>query len=100
MAAIVWTEPALNDLDEIAEYIEFDDPDAAARFVARVIRHVRHLAKFPRIGSILPENPNSSYRQILEPPCRIFYRIEDDTVLIVHVIRSERLLRMDRLERY
>ena len=33
MVEVVWTEPALQDLDAIADYIALDKPDAACRFV-------------------------------------------------------------------
>ena len=33
------------------------------------------------------------------PPCRVFYRVEASTVLILYVMRSERLLRTHLLER-
>jgi toxin ParE1/3/4 len=29
MAQVIWAEPALNDLDAIADYIALDDPEAA-----------------------------------------------------------------------
>jgi plasmid stabilization system protein ParE len=29
MAEVIWTEPALNDLDAIADYIALDNPEAA-----------------------------------------------------------------------
>ena len=32
MAEIVWTDPALNDLEEMAEYIALDKPEAAEKF--------------------------------------------------------------------
>lgn len=35
MAQVTWTEPALSDLDEIAEYIALDNPGAAHRFVKK-----------------------------------------------------------------
>jgi len=31
MDRLIWTEPALNDLEAIAEYIALDKPDAARR---------------------------------------------------------------------
>ena len=37
MAEIVWTEPALSDLDAIADYIALDNPRALVR---RVFLHV------------------------------------------------------------
>lgn len=93
MAEIVWAEPALSDLDAIADYIALDNPVAAAELVTRVLEHVGQLAEHPRSGSILPELPGWRYRQIIEPPCRVIYRQERNQVLILHVVRSERLLR-------
>ncbi|HET6891419.1 MAG TPA: type II toxin-antitoxin system RelE/ParE family toxin [Pyrinomonadaceae bacterium] len=36
MAEIVWTEPALSDLDAIADYIAVENPEAAKRLVRKV----------------------------------------------------------------
>jgi len=93
MARLIWTEPALNDLEAIAEYIALDKPDAARRYVQRVFQAVEHLARFPKSGSIPPEIPHLPYRQAVIPPYRIFYRVEGADVLIVFVMRSEQRLR-------
>jgi plasmid stabilization system protein ParE len=97
MAKIVWLEPANDDLEEIAEYIALDNLEAAESFVFRVLRHVRQLAEHPRSGSLPPEFTTSQYRQIVEPPCRVFYRFDGETVFVLHVLRFERLLRISRL---
>jgi len=34
MAAVVWTGPALSDLDAIADYIALENPDAARDLIA------------------------------------------------------------------
>lgn len=93
MACLIWTEPALNDLEIIAEYIALDKPDAARRYVQKVFAAVERLERFPRSGSVPPEIPHLPYRQIVVPPCRIFYRIQKDHLFIVHVMRSEHLLK-------
>jgi toxin ParE1/3/4 len=93
MARVVWTEPALNDLEAIAEYIALDKPDAARRYVHRVFQAVERLARFPKSGSIPPEIPHLPYRQVVVPPCRVFYRTDGEDVLVVFVMRSERRLR-------
>lgn len=93
MAEIVWTEPALNDLDAIADYIAQENPEAAKRLVRNVFRHVDQLAAHPRSGSRIRELKGWRYRQIVEPPCRIFYRHESKRVYILYVMREERLLR-------
>ncbi len=101
MAKLIWTEPALADLDAIADYIALDDPEAAKAFVKRVFVHVEQLKSHPESGSIPQElRPIRVYRQIVEPPCRVFYRLaEDDKIYIVHVMRGERLLRGGNLKR-
>ncbi|WP_449466254.1 type II toxin-antitoxin system RelE/ParE family toxin [Stenotrophomonas humi] len=97
MAQIVWTEPALSDLDAIADYVAIEHPLAAADLVRRVIGHVEQLADHPESGSRPQELKRSRYRQIVEPPCRVFYRHDGHKVFILHVMRSERLLRKGRL---
>ena len=100
MARLIWTEPALNDLEAIAEYIALDKPDAARRYVQRVFQIVERLAQFPNSGSIPPEIPHLPYRQVVVPPCRIFYRTDGQEVLIVFVMRGEqRLVESDLTER-
>jgi plasmid stabilization system protein ParE len=78
MAELIWTEPALQDLDAIADYIALDNPIPARRLVQSVFEHVARLTAHPESGSHPPELRRSSrrYRQIVEPPCRVFYRYE------------------------
>ena len=97
MAQIVWTEPALNDLDAIADYIALENPTAAAELVRRVFAHVEQLEAHPESGSKPPELGRSRYRQIVEPPCRVFYRSDGERVFVLYVMRAEQLLRPDRL---
>jgi toxin ParE1/3/4 len=97
MAEIVWSEPALTDLDAIADYIALENPTAAAALVQRVFVHVEQLAQHPESGSRPPELKKSRYRQIVEPPCRIFYRYDGHKVFVLHVMRAERLLRKELL---
>ncbi len=93
MAEVVWAEPALSELDAIADYIALDNPEAARRLVQKIFDHVDHLESHPTLGSRPPELKGWRYRQIVEPPCRIFYRENAGRILILHVMRSERLVR-------
>jgi plasmid stabilization system protein ParE len=97
MAEIVWSEPALSDLDAIADYIALENPVAASALIKRIFGHVGQLADHPESGSRPQELGRSRYRQIVEPPCRLFYRYDGHEVLILYVMRSERLLRRRRL---
>ena len=98
MAQVIWTEPALDDLNEIAEYIALDKPSSAKWLVHEVFRKVKRLENFPKSGRKPPELDKTRYREVIIPPCRVFYRIEDEKVLILYVMRSERKLRKFILE--
>ncbi len=98
MAGLIWTEPALSDLETIVDYIALDDPEAARRLVQRVFQHVEHLADSPDSGPRPRELPRSRHRQIVEPPCRVFYRSDGKRVYILHVMRGERRLRRSTLK--
>jgi toxin ParE1/3/4 len=93
MAEIIWTEPALQDLDAIADYIALYNSDAAAKLVQKVFRHIEQLARHPESGSKPPELKGLPYRQMIELPCRIFYRCDGQRIFILYVMRAEKLLR-------
>ncbi len=97
MAAVIWTEPALQDLDTIADYIALDDPQAARGLVQRVFQRVAQLVGQPESGSRPPEMRRSRYRQLVEPPCRVFYRYDGAQVFILYVMRGEKRFRKSRL---
>jgi len=95
MAQIIWTDPALSDLDDIADYIALDNFSAAQRFVRRVFSDVERLEQFPESGRNPPELMDSLYREVVVEPCRVFYRYDksNSELYILHVMRSERQLR-------
>jgi toxin ParE1/3/4 len=97
MAEIVWSDPALSDLDAIADYIALENPAAASELVKRIFDHVGQLVDHPESGSRPQELKRSRYRQIVELPCRVFYRFDGHKVFISNVMRSERLLRKGQL---
>ena len=93
MAEVIWAEPALQELDAIAEYIALDNPAAASDLVKAVFDKTERLENFPKSGRIPPELPDSVYREVVVPPCRIFYREDEQRVLVLFVMREERQLR-------
>ncbi len=95
MAQVIWTEPALSNLNEIADYIALDKFSAAQRLIQQIFSSVERLEQFPESGRIPPELEHSRYREIIVGPCRIFYRSdnEQNKVYILYVMRGERQLR-------
>jgi toxin ParE1/3/4 len=99
MAKLIWTEPALSDLDAIADYVALDKPEAARQLVQRVFQHVEQLITQPDSGSRPQELRRSRYRQIVEAPCRIFYRYDGERVFILYMMRGEMRFRKINLVR-
>ena len=93
MAEIIWTEPALNNLDDIAEYIAINNILAAKKLVVKVFSVVDRLESFPESGRIPDEIPEFNYREVVVNPCRVLYKYEQGIVYILHVLRQERDIR-------
>jgi len=98
MAEIVWTEPALDDLEEIANYIALDKLSAAQRLVQKIFNRVELLRQSPKSGRKVPELSRSKYKEAIVGPCRIFYRFIGDTVYVLQVMRAEREIRKYMLQ--
>jgi len=98
VAEVIWTEPAFDQLNEIAEYIALDKPGAASTLVEKVLSAVEHLQLFPEAGHVPPELPQSVYRELYVRPCRIFYRQDNEVIFILYVMLEERQLRQYLLE--
>ena len=98
MAQIVWSEAALEDVNDIAEYIALDNANAAKKLVRTIFESTKRLKEFPESGRRPPELNDSRYREIIVGPCRIFYRCDNSIVYILYVLRSERELRKYLLE--
>jgi toxin ParE1/3/4 len=93
MAEVIWTEPALSDLNDIAEYIALENVVAAKQLVQSIFLTVERLETYPESGRIPLELEHLSYREVVANPCRIFYKQEKNQVFILYVMREERDLR-------
>lgn len=98
MAKIVWTESAISDVNDIAEYIALDNVSAAKKLVQKIFGRVELLADSPNSGRKPPELGESRYREVIVGPCRIFYRNSNSEVIVLYVMRAERLLKNYVLE--
>lgn len=95
MAEVIWSEPALQQLDTIASYIALDKPNAARTVVRRIFDATDRLEHFKRLGRRVPEFPHPNYRQVWIRPCWIYYRVDREDVRIVHVRRAEQPFRIE-----
>lgn len=99
MAAVIWTEPPLNALDEIADHIALDDYDAACRLVRKVFEKVDLLQENPKLGNIPQDLRHTPYRRLVVKPVYIYYRGEGDDILIIYIDKTERNFDISRFSR-
>jgi len=83
--AILWTGPAIEDLRDIREYVNRDNPIAAKRLATRILDGVKRLARLPRSGRIVPELSGLGFREVIVAPYRVVYLIKDRQVVILRV---------------
>ncbi|MEW6111452.1 MAG: type II toxin-antitoxin system RelE/ParE family toxin [Thermodesulfobacteriota bacterium] len=92
---ITFAASVVRDLEAIRTwYADQRIPEVGERLLAEIISAVERLAGFPLSGRIVPEFGIAQLREIIHPPFRIVYRVDDRCVRIVRVWRSERVLKI------
>ncbi|HEY8035773.1 MAG TPA: type II toxin-antitoxin system RelE/ParE family toxin [Methylobacter sp.] len=92
---LLFAESTFNDLADIqAYYLEQGIPAIGDKFVAEIIAHVEMLEDHPEIGRIVPEYAEPKIRELIHPPFRIVYWLDHETIHVIRVWRSERLLQL------
>jgi plasmid stabilization system protein ParE len=95
---VVWTDPALERVDEVAVYIAQDDPDAATRWTVELFDAVEQLGAFPESGRMVPEVGAREIRELIFGAYRVFYRVRD-AVEVLSVRHGSQLIRADEVGR-
>ena len=84
-----WLKRALINLDEEADYIARDNPQAAARMVARIAASVDRLANHPASGRS-GRVPGTRELVVSGTPYVVPYRVRGETVEILRVFHGAR----------
>jgi len=93
MAKVVWTDSAIEDLNEIGEYIANDSERYAQLVVERLFLSVDILETNLYSGKRINEFGNEKIRELIRKNYRIVYHIVSKAqVDILSIHRTERLL--------
>lgn len=86
---VEWTVVALGHLREAREYIEIDNPAAAARQIDQIEAAANHLRAFPMMGRI---GMRAGTRELPVPgtPYILVYRVKQTTVQMLAVLHGAR----------
>ncbi|MBY9063926.1 type II toxin-antitoxin system RelE/ParE family toxin [Sphingomonas yunnanensis] len=82
MATVVWTDRAIQPLEQIVNYVNAFDPGAARRMAARLVAATTSLRHFPQRGRPV----RHGYRELPSiRPSIIIYDIQGDSVTILDI---------------
>lgn len=79
---------AEQDLERIADYIALDNPARAVSFLQELRRKCLALADMPERFPLVPRYEASGVRRRGHGNYLIFYRVEPEKVVIVHVLHG------------
>ncbi len=90
MKRIVWSDPALSDLDSIHHYIARDSEIYADAVVLDILESVERLLDYPRSGRAVPELEDGMVRETVVGNYRVMYSAEGETINILTVLHGAR----------
>jgi plasmid stabilization system protein ParE len=85
---IICSTPALQDLKQISDYISNTSVAYANSTTAKIVKAVRSLDMFPRMGRKVPEFDRDELREILVLRWRIVYEVSDYDIEILRIIHG------------
>jgi plasmid stabilization system protein ParE len=85
-----WASSALDDVDDIAEFIARDSPFYAASFVQELRAAARSLQTLGGRGRVVPEVGDSSIRELFVKNYRLIYLLRPGEVTVLAVIHGAR----------
>jgi toxin ParE1/3/4 len=87
---VVITDDALDDLEQIGDYIARDNPERARNFVAELIAKAQGLADMPERFPLVPRYADRGIRRRAHGAYLIFYRVEEARVAVIHILHGAR----------
>ncbi len=87
---VIWTDPAIEDLRQIRNFILEDNPPAAVSFCMELFKSTRHLGSFPQSCREFQKTKDGSVRELLYRGYRIFYQEYNGAIEILHLRHGSR----------
>ena len=90
MPEVIFAPLAVEDLDEIWDYIAQDNVEAANRVIDGISEVCQTLATQPEMGLRRPEFASGSLRSFVVSNFIVFYRPVDDGIEVARVVHGSR----------
>lgn len=87
-----FSQAALADLDQILAYTAIHYPSLTAKLEQRIRDTVKRIEALPENARLLTNPANVRSVPLLRYPFKIFYQVEADRILILHIHHNARQL--------
>jgi plasmid stabilization system protein ParE len=87
---VAWTDEALKDLDAIADWLIVHYPAVAPVVERRIRSIVAHITRWPESSRRSAMRPDVRVVSLGRYPYKIFYRVAEGTVEILHIHHAAR----------
>lgn len=87
---VVWTVPAVDDLQAAADYIGKDSPHYSATVVRSAFQAAKSLRQFALRGHVVPELADEAIRELFVGRYRLIYKVGSQRVLLLGFIHGSR----------
>lgn len=92
MLPLRWTERAVDNLADIADFISQHSAFYAEGVVTRIDHQLQLLRIHPELGKPAPEASDLGVRELVVDSFRVFYRVHAECVEVLAIIHSRRQL--------
>jgi toxin ParE1/3/4 len=87
---VVYTDEALQDLDDVLTFIGLNYPTVLIPFQQRLRTIERRIGRWPKSAAEVKQRPGVHAVPFIRYPYRLFYRIAGDAVEILHIHHAAR----------
>lgn len=89
---LIFSDLALNDLEEIVLYISKDSKENAINFYNILMESAKMLESFPLLGVLVPDKKLSSrkYRMLIIGDYLLFYKTNNQEIRVLRVLHGRR----------
>jgi len=92
MLALRWTERAVTNLADIADYISRNSTVYAEGVVLRIDQQLALLRRHPHLGKPAPEAEALDVRELVIDSYRVFYRPRTDCIELLAIVHGRQQL--------
>jgi toxin ParE1/3/4 len=87
---VVYTDEALRDLDDVLTFLALNYPTISRLFLSRLNAIERRISRWPKSAQEVEQRPGVRVVPFIQYPYKIFYRITEERVEILHLHHAAR----------